>query len=328
MPLTNTQYDQIMRQYNARQAAHQRTLEAHTREISVRIPRITEINREIGSASIKKAKQLLSGQADDWDLKTVIQELSEERRRLLTDYGYPADYLELHYDCKKCRDTGFIDGKKCSCFKQAAIELLYEQSKLSDILSRENFDTFDERWYDADDMDEATGKSSLELARIARKQAWDFTQHFQDTFNNLFFYGHTGVGKTFLTHCIAREIIEQGHSVIYFSAYDLFDELAKRTFHSYDNSPDLPDYVGECDLLIIDDLGTELTNTFVQSRLFLLINERLTQKKPTIISTNLEIGAFSEMYSERTFSRIFSNYTMIKLTGRDIRFQKKLSGGK
>ena len=297
-------------------------------EISVRIPLFFYIIREIGSASIKKAKQLLSGQADDWDLKTVIQELSEERRRLLTDYGYPADYLELHYDCKKCRDTGFIDGKKCSCFKQAAIELLYEQSKLSDILSRENFDTFDERWYDADDMDEATGKSSLELARIARKQACDFTQHFQDTFNNLFFYGHTGVGKTFLTHCIAREIIEQGHSVIYFSAYDLFDELAKRTFHSYDNSPDLPDHVGECDLLIIDDLGTELTNTFVQSRLFLLINERLTQKKPTIISTNLEIGAFSEMYSERTFSRIFSNYTMIKLTGRDIRFQKKLSGGK
>ena len=328
MPLTNTQYDQIMRQYNAKQAAHQRTLEAHTREISARIPRITEINREIGSASIRKARELLSGQADDWDLKTVIHELSEERRRLLTDYGYPADYLELHYDCEKCRDTGFIDGKKCSCFKQAAIELLYEQSKLSDILSRENFDTFDERWYDADDMDEATGKSSLELARIARKQAWDFTQHFQDTFNNLFFYGHTGVGKTFLTHCIAREIIEQGHSVIYFSAYDLFDELAKRTFHSYDNTPDLPDYVGECDLLIIDDLGTELTNTFVQSRLFLLINERLTQKKPTIISTNLEIGAFSEMYSERTFSRIFSNYTMIKLTGRDIRFQKKLSGGK
>ena len=328
MPLTNTQYDQIMRQYNARQAAHQRTLEAHTREISVRIPRITEINREIGSASIKKAKQLLSGQADDWDLKTVIQELSEERRRLLTDYGYPADYLELHYDCEKCRDTGFIDGKKCSCFKQAAIELLYEQSKLSDILSRENFDTFDERWYDADDMDEATGKSSLELARIARKQSWDFTQRFQDTFNNLFFYGHTGVGKTFLTHCIAREIIEQGHSVIYFSAYAPLDELAKTTFHSYDNAPDLPDYVGECDLLIIDDLGTELTNTFVQSRLFLLINERLTQKKPTIISTNLEIGAFSEMYSERTFSRIFSNYTMIKLTGRDIRFQKKLSGGK
>ena len=328
MPLTNTQYDQIMRQYNVKQAAHQRTLEAHTREISARIPRITEINREIGSASIRKARELLSGQADDWNLKAVIRELSEERRHLLTDYGYPADYLELHYDCEKCRDTGFIDGKKCSCFKQAAIELLYEQSKLSDILSRENFDTFDEGWYDADDMDEATGKSSLELARIARKQAWDFTQHFQDTFNNLFFYGHTGVGKTFLTHCIAREIIEQGHSVIYFSAYDLFDELAKRTFHSYDNSPDLPDYVGECDLLIIDDLGTELTNTFVQSRLFLLINERLTQKKPTIISTNLEIGAFSEMYSERTFSRIFSNYTMIKLTGRDIRFQKKLSGGK
>lgn len=327
MPLTNTQYDQIMRQYNARQASHQRTLDAHNREISARIPRIAEINREIGSASIKKARELLNGRPDDWDLKTVIADLSNERRRLLLAHGYPEDYLEMHFDCPKCRDTGFIEGKKCSCFKQAAIELLYEQSKLSDILSRENFDTFDERWYDADDMDEATGKSSLELACSARDTSWDFTQHFQDVFSNLFFYGHTGVGKTFLTHCIAREIIEQGHSVIYFSAYDLFDELAKRTFHSYDNTPELPDYVGECDLLIIDDLGTELTNTFVQSRLFLLINERLTQKKPTIISTNLEIGAFSEMYSERTFSRIFSNYTMIKLTGRDIRFQKKLSGG-
>lgn len=328
MPLTNTQYDQIIRQYNAKQAAYQRTLDDHTREICQRIPRIAEINREIGSASIKKAKELLAGQPDDWDLQTVITELSAERRQLLSDYGYPADYLEMQYDCAKCKDTGFVGSRKCSCFKQAAIELLYAQSQLSDILSRENFDTFDERWYDADDMDEATGKSALELARTAREQAWDFTQHFKDRFDNLFFFGHTGVGKTFLTHCIAREIIEQGHSVIYFSAYDLFDQLAKRTFHSYDNTPDLPDYVGECDLLIIDDLGTELTNTFVQSRLFLLINERLTRKKPTIISTNLEIGAFSEMYSERTFSRIFSNYTMIKLTGRDIRFQKKLSGGK
>ncbi len=328
MPLTNPQYDQIMRQYNARQAAHQRTLEAHTREINARIPRIAEIGREIGSASIKKARELLSGKPDDWNLEDTIQKLSAERRQLLIDHGYPADYLEPHYDCLKCKDTGFVNGKKCSCFKQAAIELLYAQSKLADILSRENFDTFDERWYDADDMDEATGKSSLELARIARDQALDFTRHFTDRFSNLFFYGHTGVGKTFLTHCIAREIIEQGHSVIYFSAYDLFDELAKRTFHSYDNTPDLPDYVGECDLLIIDDLGTEMTNTFVQSRLFLLINERLMQKKPTIISTNLEIGAFSEMYSERTFSRIFSNYTMIKLTGKDIRFQKKFAGGK
>lgn len=327
MPLTNTQYDQIMRDYNARQAAHQRELEAHIREIGEKIPRIAQINQEIGSASIRKARELLLGQPDNWDLQETIETLSRERQQLLLDNGYPADYLEMHYDCDKCRDTGFIEGRKCSCFQQAAIELLYAQSKLADILSKENFDTFDEGWYDADDIDEATQKSSLELARMARQQAWDFTRHFADPFDNLFFYGHTGVGKTFLTHCIAREIIEQGHSVIYFSAYDLFDELAKRTFHSYDNGPDLPDYVGECDLLIIDDLGTEMTNTFVQSRLFLLINERLTQKKPTIISTNLEIGAFSEMYSERTFSRIFSNYQMIKLTGRDIRFQKKLSGG-
>ena len=118
--------------------------------------------------------------------------------------------------------------------------------------------------------------------------------------------------------------------MVYLTATDMFDILSDSRFGKRDEEEarDRASYILECDLLIIDDLGTELTNTCVQSRLFLLINERLTQKKPTIISTNLEIGAFSEMYSERTFSRIFSNYTMIKLTGRDIRFQKKLSGGK
>lgn len=327
MPLTNAQYDSIMRGYNRIQTRHQQILDAHRQEIHMRIPRIEEISREISGLSLKKARELLSGKASEWDLDMAIAALAEERSALLLAHGYPEDYLELSYDCPECKDTGYIGGKKCICFKKAAIELLYAQSQLRDVLEKENFDTFQERYYSPNVMDEATGKSALELAQTAKQRALHFVENFQREFENLFFYGNTGVGKTFLTHCIARELIEAGCSVIYFSAYDLFEELAKKAFGKYNETPELPDYVEECDLLIIDDLGTEMTNSFVSSRLFLLINERLAHKKSTIISTNLEIGAFSEMYSERTFSRIFSNYTIIKLIGRDIRIQKKLTGG-
>lgn len=325
MPLTNAQYDEIMRKYSRIQSRRQRILQEHRDEIQARLPRITEIGHEISDASMKKARELLAGIPSDWSLEDVIQTLAEERQALLLAHGYPEDYLEPSYDCPLCRDTGYIGGKKCDCFKRAAIELLYAQSQLSDALEAENFDTFDESFYPDQLTDESTGRTAREMARAAFHTAKSFAAHFNERFENLYFYGNTGVGKTFLTHCIARELIESGHSVIYFSAYDLFDELAKKAFHNQGGGPELPDYVDDCDLLIIDDLGAELTNSFVSARLFLLINERLIHKKSTIISTNLEIGAVSEMYSERTFSRIFSNYTICKLIGRDIRIQKKLS---
>ena len=136
------------------------------------------------------------------------------------------------------------------------------------------------------------------------------------------------MGKTFLSHCIAKELIDSAHSVIYFSAFELFDTFAKNTFRKgvkEDEQAELYSYIFDCDLLIIDDLGTELTNSFVSSQLFLTINERLLRKKSTIISTNLPIDIFADTYSERVFSRITSNYKMLKLIGDDIRIQKKLS---
>ena len=135
------------------------------------------------------------------------------------------------------------------------------------------------------------------------------------------------MGKTFLSHCIARDLIDSSHSVIYFSAYDLFDLLAQNTFTRSEDSAELNEHIFDCDLLIIDDLGTELTNSFVTSQLFLCINERLLREKSTLISTNLSLKQFKETYSERVFSRISSNYTMVKLIGNDIRIQKKLKGG-
>ena len=169
------------------------------------------------------------------------------------------------------------------------------------------------------------------LANIRRivGECQEFIQNFDREPKNFFFYGDTGVGKTFLSHCISRDLIESAHSVIYFTAFELFDLFSKTTFRRDEGDEELRrmhSYIFDCDLLIIDDLGTELTNAFVASQLFLCINERILQKKSTIISTNLDMNAFRDTYTERVFSRISSHYTMRKLLGDDIRILKKLKG--
>ena len=149
--------------------------------------------------------------------------------------------------------------------------------------------------------------------------------NFSSEFHNLLLYGDTGVGKTFLSHCIAKELIDASYSVIYFSAVQLFEHFAENTFGGKrEERSDGLAPIYECDLLIIDDLGTELTNTFTASQLFACINERILRRKATIISTNLALDDIKSIYSERIFSRLSSSYTMLRLTGDDIRIQKKL----
>ena len=299
MPLKNFQYDALMRNYNQKQFLHKHEQDERIQKAEAEIPRLSEIRREIASLGLQKARFMLGASKEgDFDLTAQIQRLALERSRLLTQHGYPENYLELHYDCPLCKDTGFIlteeeDGpgkvEKCSCFRKAAVDLLYTQSNIRDILNTENFD------------------------------------HAKD---NLLIYGDTGVGKTYLTHCIAKELLDRSYFVLYFTAFDLFDLLSKNTFQKDAESEDMASFIFECDLLIIDDLGTELTNSFISSQLFCCINERILNKKATIISTHLTMEDFLNTYSERTFSRVTSNYTMLKLVGNDIRIQKKLLGGK
>lgn len=328
MPLQNFQYDTIMREYNRRQAKNRRTLEEHQREAYTRLPRLREIDDEVATLSAAKARSLINRQDSGMeDLKASISLLSQERTALLVSNGYSADYLEQPYDCPLCQDTGYVGSQKCSCFKKAEIELLYTQSNLREILQKENFDHFSFDFYSDTITNESTGLSALETARRAHETAKDFVKNFDNSFDNLFLYGDTGVGKTFLSHCIAHDLLESAHCVLYFSAFDFFDMLAGNTFSKKD-SPTGEDFIYDCDLLIIDDLGTELTNSFVSSQLFLCINERIMRRKSTIISTNLKLEDFSATYSERTFSRIASSYRMVKLFGKDIRIQKIFLGGK
>lgn len=325
MALNNSQYDTIMRSYEQKQLHSQDRLFRHYEEIYRKIPEIKEIDDSISSLSVEKAKLLLNGERSALDsLKTQLHDMFVRKQTLLLDHGYPAGYLEPEYECPDCHDTGYIDGKKCHCFQKAAIQLLYKQSNLSEILKEENFAHLSYSYYSDSHIDAKTGQSALAMIKHAVTVCHDFVGTFSSDFRNLFFYGDTGVGKTFLSHCIAAQLIERAYSVLYFSAFELFDIFAKSRFGRDSEAADMNEHIFDCDLLIIDDLGTELSNSFTSSQLFLCVNERLLRKKSTIISTNLSFDSLVDLYTERTFSRITSNYTMLKLTGDDIRIQKKL----
>ena len=325
MPLTNTQYDQIMRGYQDRQLKRQQLIDTRREEIAAKIPKITELDAQIASLSVRRARQLLDGDASALtDLHDQIQTLSARKQECLQNAGYPADYFQPPYTCPDCHDTGFIGDEKCHCFKQAMVDLLYRQSNIHEVLERENFDTFDIRYY-SDAKNRNLGISPRENMQAVLNTCHDFIDHFDEQARNLLFYGDTGVGKTFLTNCVARELLNTSHTVIYLTAFHLVDILQNNTFGNDDmddSDENMFHYILDCDLLIIDDLGTELNNAFVTSQLFLCINERLLARKSTIISTNLSLQEFRNTYSERIFSRIIENYSWQKIYGDDIRFKK------
>ena len=173
MALTNPQYDAIMRMYNERQLRHQREQQEHIRIAYEKIPRLAEIDAEIASLSVRKAKAMLNGDASmDLDLNAAIRDRSQERAALLSMHGYPADYLELTYDCPLCRDTGYIDGtQKCACFKKAAVDLLYRQSNVEELLKTENFSQFSLDYYSVPEHRSLPARPLLPRSKKARRSS-------------------------------------------------------------------------------------------------------------------------------------------------------------
>lgn len=324
MKLNNSQYDTIMRMYDAKQSHARAVLNSRYEEISVRIPEYDELRKETAAVAAEAARAAICGDMSKRDkLSQKLDSINEEKHILLTSAGYPQDYLDLHYDCPLCQDTGFVNGSKCRCFKQAAIDLLYNQSNIKKILLLENFSNFNYDWYSEDYIDPVSGISALENIVNITKNVNSFLSDFPSG-DNLLFYGDTGVGKTFLTHCIAGELLEKGYSVLYLSAIDLFDLFSKYAFDN-DSEADYRDVFSQildCELLIIDDLGTELVNSFTNSKLFYCINERILAGQSTIISTNLSLEELMNTYSERIFSRLTMSYQIFKIFGDDIRLKK------
>jgi len=317
MPLTNSQYNEIMRSYEEKQRAARHRLEENTKLVYEKIPAYEELDKQVASISIGQGRKLLAGDTHALpELKQRLKELSAKKAALLARNGFPDNFLAPVYTCSACKDTGYIANKKCSCFRTAEINLIYEQSHIKNLLKTENFSNLTYEYFEGEE---------LEKFRKAVQICQNFIKSFYLDYRNLFFYGTVGTGKSFLSCCVAKELIDQGNLVIYFSASQLFDTLSKCTFdrESKEAASGISDDICDCDLLIIDDLGTELTNAFVSSQLFSCLNNRHLRKKSTIITTNLSLGELRDRYSDRIFSRITSNYEVCKLTGRDIRMLKK-----
>lgn len=339
MALGNAQISSILREYDNKQQKSHRILQERRKEIYKRIPAIKEMEDELATNAVTATKLALSGDEDAIDiLKAKNQALIEAKAELLSAHGYASDYLNQFYFCSDCKDTGYItdhvwkdeehlllSSDKCHCFKQAIIDLLYDQSGIRTVLEEENFSTFDYNYFSKDYIDPFLKISAFDNICRNVSHCQSFIQNFDNEFKNLLFLGNSGVGKTFLTNCIAKELLDQSHTVIYLTAFQFFDILTSHAFQRKNAEYNIEEkYHGimDCSLLIIDDLGTEVRNTLTNSQLFECINERLINKRSTIISTNLTIDELKPCYSERIFSRISSNYDILKLFGDDIRLKK------
>lgn len=326
MGLKNSQYQAIMREYEQKQLRSHDTVTRHYQEVCKKLPSFESVDADIAALAMQCAKQMLNG--DDAALASLKEELASLRQKkqdMLHSAGFPADYLEPVFECGDCRDTGYIGNRKCHCFKKAVVNLLYEQSNLRETLKQENFSNFNLDYYSGNFVDSKTGRSSRQVMQDILNICLSFVDTFETDFRNLFLYGDVGVGKTFLSNCIAKELMDREHSVLYFSASKFFSILAKNSFDKSDiDAKNMYEFIFNCDLLIIDDLGTEYTNSFIASQFFTCVNERLLSRRSTIISTNLSLDTLADLYTERAFSRITSSYNMLKLIGDDIRIKKKL----
>lgn len=299
-------------------------MEQRRRMLYARQPRLEEIERtlrgtmsRIVAAAAKKGEDPLPAIRALRDENLALQ---QERAQLLTELGYPADYLEDKPACPLCGDTGYDKKGVCRCLRQYyAREQLQELSRLLP-LGEARFETFR---FDLYDSAEWEGYGISPRANMERNfdVCRDFACQFSRGGGDLLLSGGTGLGKTFLSACIARVVSERGFSVVYDTAEHIFSRMEEEKFRSEDSPgarEDVERYM-QCDLLIMDDLGSEMVTSFVQSALYQLVNGRLTAGKKTVVNTNLTPRQLGERYSPQVQSRFEGEYRILPFFGEDIR---------
>ena len=320
--MSNEIYKKILKKYEQTRSRREIELNERTQAIYESIPEIKDADVAISKLGIKAALHVLQT-GEDLDVADSMEEMRLVKMSHLINNGYPSDYLEMEYDCYLCNDTGYLeDASMCSCFKQKLAVEYYVMSNLDAVLKRENFETFDINIF-SDDEYPRESISPRENMKEIYEESKNFVLNFEDETYNLLFYGGTGLGKTFMSNCIAKALLDRGYTVVYQTAYNILDILEKYRFRKDETalSKERYDYIFEADLLIIDDLGTELSNSFTNAEIFNIVNSRSISGKKTIISTNLTPKEISETYTDRVFSRILDKFIPFRFFGPDLRWQ-------
>lgn len=298
------------------------------RQVYEKVPAIKKIDEEIFKVGLDMSKSIIGNPSNAENnakkAKEQIEKLRMEKAYLMTESNIPLDYMDLKYNCEKCKDKGYLDsGDQCLCLRQKLVSRAYEMSNLDSVLSRENFQTFDISIFSEEEFEDEvmTPKENM-------KDILGIAESFIDNFDenngeNLLFYGTTGLGKTFLSNCIAKSLLDKNKIVIYQTAFTILDILERRRFGKGDRKLDNYQYdlLLEADLLIVDDLGTEVSNAFTTSEIFNIINTRIIRDKKTIISSNLTPKEISDTYTDRVFSRVLQNFIPLKFYGKDLRWE-------
>lgn len=317
MALSNGQVQEIQRILSERQLeAHRRYLEKRE-EIFRKLPELEELEEKVRAFSLSVAGEMQQGNREGLlRLKEEIGKLHKEKEDLLEGAGYKIqDLEEEEHFCPLCQDTGYVDGKKCQCFLKLQGELLYRQSRMGAVLERENFSKFQlERFDNIEKLGQCGNKTLREYIKEIRDYLTNYCEEYPKNNRSILFTGSTGTGKTYFLHSIAKALLDRGVSVLYFTATGLFEYFSKRM-----REEDTEDYIEEVDVILIDDLGTEFSNSFTTSRFFALLNQRILDRKTMLISTNLNFKELREMYSDRVVSRFMSDYEIIPLYGKDQR---------
>ncbi len=319
---------EVSTEFESRRDRQERDMIARTEKLYKKIPAIKRIDEEIFKIGISMSRYIIGNpqgyEENAYKAKEMIEKLKMEKAYLMTESNIPQDYMERKHDCKICKDTGYLDnGEKCNCLRQALVSRAYKMSNLQNVLEKENFkhfkiEIFKDEQFENESM--TPRENMTDIVGIAE----GFISNFEESNgDNLLFYGTTGLGKTFLCNCISKSLLDKDKIVIYQTAFTILEILERRRFGK--GNREMSDYqydlLFDADLLVIDDLGTEVTNTFTNAEIFNIVNTRLIAGKKTLISTNLTPKEISEIYTDRIFSRILDKFIPLKFYGKDLRWE-------
>ena len=313
-------YVRIKAEFSKKYLAAQSAARVHQAELHAKIPEVFAIDRQLATTGLEIMSVITNGGNTEEKiakLKAHNASLLAKRAELLRANGYPEDYSDIKYECPKCGDSGFVDLKMCDCMRRALTEAGYEASGLGGLIRTQSFENFSLDYYDATAEQRAVMEKTLHILRA-------FAQGFcDDSYTNFLLIGATGLGKTHLSTAVAKTVIERGHDVLYVTALGMIGDFEARRFGDGVGMRNDPVRYTEAQLLIIDDLGTEVANQFTISCLYDVINQRINQRKSTIINTNLTFRELETRYSERITSRLLGEYIPRMFEGRDVRLQKR-----
>lgn len=320
-------YEKVQREYERLRMCAVKERNERLEQVYAACEQLRELDREVMRLGSSAAVMMLQQPDKAAELASQMKEnmlmLAEKRRLLLRQHGFAEDYTDMHYRCPICHDSGTVDGRACVCFQKRVTQQAYQASNLARLFETQRFDTFDLSVY-SDEVPAGEEASQRDYMRDTLEICQQFVADFSRTQESMLFYGGVGLGKTFLSSCIAKALIDAGEHVIYQSAVSLFAQYLDYQFNRADAAASRTRFerLKACDLLIIDDLGSEATNSQTTAFFFELLNERLLTGKKMLLSTNLTLNEVSNVYSQRVYSRLLEHFVFVKFVGKDVRLNR------